>query len=223
MFGLAILFFLAIFALIAVGAMWAGARIGKGFGDLVHMPFAGAFVGLLCGFMMPTGFMLLGWAKEKIDAETTVAGLCATKAGIRIYISPEEHARRIRDNDWEGVRRAEVKDHVTGRGRYVHGKIIEIDGKQFTTSNKRITGGYGKITTVNEDRREKYSRHVAYASYLFYDTVHQMPLIHAESFYVVTGRGNTSSPNFRFWMREQYGCYHTINARSRQLAGEYNP
>ena len=219
MFGLAVLFFLAIFVLIAVGAMWAGARIGKGLGELVHMPFAGAFVGLLCGFMMPTGFMFLGWAKEKVDAETTVAGLCATKAGIRIYLSPEEHARRIRNNDWEGVRRAEVKDHVTGRGRYVHGKIITLDGRKFTASDERIAGKYGDIPYLTEDHKRKYPRQVAYASYLFYDTVHQVPLFRVESFHLTSNSG--ASPNFRFWIRDWHGCYLAIDREGRQLLGKY--
>ena len=216
MFGLAVLFFMAIFVLIAGGAMWVGAKIGKGFGDLVHMPFAGAFVGLLCGFMMPTGFLFLGWAKEKIDAETTVAGLCATKAGIRIYLSPEEHARRIRENDWEGVRRAIIEDEVDGP--YVFGKIITLDGKQFTASNKRMAGEYGKITAVNEDRRKKHPRHIAHASYLYYDVAHQVPLFRVESFMVTKGG---PGPNFRFWIREWYGCYLKIDKRSRQLSERY--
>ena len=207
MFGLAVLFFLAIFVLIAVGAMWAGARIGKGFGDLVHMPFAGAFVGLLCGFMMPTGFMLLGWAKEKIDAETTVAGLCATKAGIHIYLSPEEHARRIRDNDWKGVTRAEVKDYVTGRGRYVHGKIISLDGRKFTASNEAMAGKHGKIIVTSELYRKEYPRHIAYVSYLHYDIEHQVPLFRSESFDAVFD----NAMGLKFWANNIYRCSNEID------------
>ena len=217
MLGLAVLFFMAIFVLIAGGAMWVGAKIGKGFGDLVHMPFAGAFVGLLCGFMMPTGFMLLGWAQEKIDAETTVAGLCATKAGIRIYISPEEHARRVRDNDWEGVTRAEVRDEVNGP--YVIGKIITFDGRKFPVSNKQMAGEHGNIIHINEDHGEEYPRHIAYASSLYYDAANQVPLFRVESFYIAGD--NSADLKLKFWIRELHGCHLKIYKRSRQLTERY--
>ena len=217
MFGLAVLFFLAIFVLIAVGAIWAGARIGKGLGELVHMPFAGAFVGLLCGFMMPTGFMFLGWAKEKVDAETTVAGLCATKAGIRIYISPEEHARRIRENDWEGVRRAEVKDRDLGSITF--GKVVSLDGRKFMASDERIAGKYGDIPYLTEDHKREYPRHIAYASYLYYDTVHQVPLFRVESFHITSNSG--AGTNFKFWIHDWYGCYLALDNEGRQLLGKY--
>ena len=205
MLGLAVLFFLALWIVGTLFAMWLGAKIGKGFGDLVHMPFAGAFVGLLCGFMMPTGFMFLGWAKEKIDAETTVADLCATKAGIHIYLSPEEHARRIRDNDWEGVTRAEVRDEVNGP--YVIGKIISIDGRKFTASNEAMAGKHGKIIVASEWHRKEYPRHIAYVSYLHYDVEHQVPLFRSESFDAVFD----NAMGLKFWANNIYRCSNEID------------
>ena len=217
MFGLAVLFFMAIFVLIAGGAMWVGAKIGKGFGDLVHMPFAGAFVGLLCGFMMPTGFMLLGWAKEKIDAETTVAGLCATKAGIHIYLSPEEHARRIRENDWEGVMRAEVRDRDLGSITF--GKIVTIDGRKFRMSDKDFSGENGPIAYLMTRRQEKYPKYIRYINYFFFDVVNQVPLAFVEGFQI---QDYTDKPKLRFWLDERRGCGYSLLVRGVDgLASKY--
>ena len=221
MFGLAVLFFMALFVLFAIWAMWAGAKMGKGFGELVHMPVAGTIVGLFCGFMMPTGLLLLSWAQEKIDAETTVAGLCATKAGIRIYISPEEHARRIRDNDWEGVKRAEVKDHVTGRGRYVHGKIVTLDGRKFRMSDKEFSGERGSIVHLMTGEPEAYPRYIFYFNKLIYDVAHHVPLAFVDGFQVNDYTGG-SSPRLRRWLNTRSGCGHYFMRRaSKDLTSKY--
>ena len=207
MFGLAVLFFLAIFVLIAVGAMWAGARIGKGFGELVHMPVAGTIVGLFCGFMMPTGFLFLSWAQEMIAAERMVSELCSTKAGNRIVLSPEEHARRIRDDDWEGVRRAVVKDRTNGP--YVIGKTVTIEGQEFWMSNNEAEGKNGAVIQMRVPSVIKYPRFIWHTHYVLYDVEHRVPLYYTEGFQV----NKYGDLGLRFWLNERHGCYYSIVER----------
>ena len=216
MFGLAILFFLALWAVGTLLAMYLCGMIGGKLGAKVGLPLVGGLFGVALGFTLPMGRVFLGWAQEKIDAETTVAGLCATKAGIRIYLSPEEHARRIRENDWEGVTRAEVKDRDLGSITF--GKIVTIDGKKFTASDEDMAGKYGDLIHISEYHREEYPRSIAYASYLYYDVVHQVPLFLVRSFMVTRVE---SGPKLKFWWREWYGCYLAIDKKNRQLLGEY--
>ena len=207
MFGLVILFFLALWAVGTLLAMYLCGMVGGKLGAKVGLPLVGGLFGVALGFTLPMGRVFLGWAQEKIDAETMVAGLCATKAGIRIYLSPEEHARRIRENDWEGVRRAEVKDYVTGRGRYVHGKIISLDGRKFIASNEDMAGKYSKIIVTSELYRKEYPRHIAYVSYLHYDIEHQVPLFRSESFDAVFD----NAMGLKFWANNIYRCSNEID------------
>ena len=217
MFGLAVLFFLALWVAGTLFAMWLGGRIGAWMGEEAGLPQAGKVLGVAVAFMMAMGQFLLGWTLEKNKLETMVDNLCQKNAGIHIYLSPEEHARRVRDNDWKGVKRAEVKDRDLGSITF--GKIVTIDGRKFTASDERIAGKYGDIPYLTEDHKRKYPRHVAYASYLFYDTVHQVPLFRVESFHLTSNSG--AGPNFRFWIQDWYGCYLAIDREGRQLLGKY--
>lgn len=184
--------------------MWAGARIGKGFGELVHMPVAGSIVGLFCGFMMPTGFLFLSWAQEMIAAERMVSELCSTKAGNRIILSPEEHARRIRENDWEGARRAEVKDRTNGP--YVIGKIVLFDGKEYRMDNRDAKGENGSIIQLGVPGSEKYPRFIWHTHYMLYDVEHRVPLYYTEGFQI----RRYGDLKLRFWLNERHGCYYSI-------------
>ena len=200
MLGLAVLFFLALWIVGTLFAMWLGGRIGAWMGEEVGLPQAGKVLGIAAAFMMAMGQFLLGWTLEKIKLETMVDNLCQTKAGIHIYLSPEEHARRVRDNDWEGVARAEVRDETNGP--YVIGKIISLDGRKFTASNEDMAGKHGKIIVASEWHRKEYPRHIAYVSYLNYDVEHQVPLFRSESFDAVFD----NAMGLKFWANNIYRC-----------------
>ena len=198
-FGLAVLFGLALWVAGTVLAMWMGGRIGAWMGEKVGLPLVGGLLGVSLGFMLAMGHVFF----EKITVERTVDELCRTRGGIHIYLSPEEHARRMRDNDWEGVKQAEIKDYG---GSITLGKVVTLDGKKFYPSNDAIAGKSALIF-AGESTRESYPRHVSSSSRLYYDVAHQVPLFHVKSFFVVSGRGG-SSPHFKFWIPDNYGCYH---------------
>ena len=217
MFGLAILFFLVLWAVGTLLAMYLCGMVGGKLGAKVGLPLVGGLLGIALGFTLPMGRIFLGWAQENIDAETTVAGLCATKAGIRIYISPEEHARRIRDNDWEGVKRAEVKDRDLGSITF--GKVITLDGRKFGMSDKDFSGENGPVVYLMTRRQEKYPRYIRYINYFFFDVVHQVPLAFVEGFQI---QDYTDMPKMRFWLDERRGCGYSLLARGVDgLASKY--
>lgn len=213
MLGLAVLFFLALWIVGTLFAVCLGGAAGEKLGEKKGSPQKGKRIGMIVGFMLAMGHVFLYWALEMIVAETMVSILCATKAGIHIYLSPEEHARRVRDNNWEGVIRAAVRDEADGP--YVIGKIVALDDREFPASNKKIAGEYGRITYFNEFVRREYPRHVAYTSSLYYDTAYQVPLFRVESFYMADNNG------FKFWIRELHGCSREIDSKAIHLSEKY--
>lgn len=217
MFGLAILFFLALWVVGVLLAMYLCGMVGGKLGAKVGVPLVGGLFGIALGFTLPMGRVFLGWAQEKIDAETTVAGLCATKAGIRIYLSPEEHARRIRENDWEGVKRAEVKDRDLGSITF--GKVITLDGRKFGMSDKDFSGENGSIVHLMTGEPEEYPRYIFYFNKLIYDVAHQVPLAFVDGFQINDYSGR---PKMRFWLNSRRGCgYYLLRRASKDLTSKY--
>lgn len=204
MLGLAVLFSLALWIVGTLLAMRLGGQIGARMGKKKGAPQKGKRIGIAAGFILAMGLVFLYWALEMIAAETMVAVLCATKAGNRIILSPEEHARRVRSGDWEGVKRAEVKDRTNGP--YVIGKIITLDGKDFWMDNREAAGEFGSIIQLGVPGSGIYPRFIWHTHYMLYDVEHRVPLYYTEGFQI----RKYGSLGLRFWLNEHHGCYYSI-------------
>lgn len=206
MFGLAVLFFLALWIVGTLFAVCLGGAAGEKLGEKKGSPQKGKRIGMIVGFMLAMGHVFLCGILEMIAAETMVSVLCATKAGNRIILSPEEHAWRVRNNNWEGVKLAEVRDHVTGRGRYVHGKIVLIDGKEYRMDNRDAKGERGPVIQMRVPGSIKYPHFIWHTHYVLYDVEHRVPLYYTEGFQI----RKYGDLGLRFWLNERRGCYYSI-------------
>lgn len=93
MLGLAILFGLIVWCIVALIAANIGYKIGK----KAHYPKIGAFT----GFMLTMGSWIVYWAIEYTYIQAKVTELCEKEGGITVYVTPEQWREQIGEEEWK--------------------------------------------------------------------------------------------------------------------------
>ncbi len=207
MFGLSILFFLALWIAITIFATKFGAKkLGK----------TGAFF----GFMLTMGGFIVYWIVEYIYIQYTVTKLCETEGGITVYVTPEEWRKQIGKKEWETLTpftNSQIRDSKP--------KIqnIYFEGREY-----KYTEGIYRAGNLENARIKLFNNYDSSISNtiinrsIVVDTETNQILINSN--YINTGAGTISNnlSGLKFWMSNLPKCPKNYYRNYHDLVKQYS-
>ncbi len=205
MLGLSVLFFLGVWIVITLVAMVIGWKFAK-----KHWGIKAGFIGLFSGFMLTMGGFIVYWTIEYIQIQRTVAHLCETEGGIKVYVTPEEWRKQIGEEEWNTLT-PYTKEKISYSTEI--GKKIILDNIKFEYSkgNTHLNGGI-----LENDKVALYITYTApkpiygskSISLLVEKNTHKV-LLKDISFYYGTGPIANDLSGLKFWLNNIKDCNYT--------------
>lgn len=173
MFGLAILFGLAVWCIVTLIAMRIGYKIGK----QINRPKTG----MVAGFMLTMGGWFMYWAIEFAYIQAKVRYLCEKEAGIKVYVTPEEYAKRLKFKSFNDLPKI----------RYKNNDII-FDGLIY---RYRVSDN-DRLGIIHSD---EYLKYFSISRRAFIDKKTQVVLLKENSVFVFEPSISNDISGLKFW------------------------
>ncbi len=206
MLGLAVLFGVAVWVAITIGAVFLGAKALK---IWWKKPYAGLLGGFL-GFMLTMGGFIVYWAVEYIQIQRTITHLCETEGGITVYVTPEEWRKQIGEEEWDVL----VAYNSSQRQRFKkHHKII--DNREYYSTEK-----FNRRITLYQSS-ENLSGYIGRFRYIAVDADTNNKLI--EATFISAGTGAwLAGGSYKQWLKYISSCARSTNENFYELIRLYS-
>ncbi len=206
MLGLAVLFGLAVWIAITIGAVFLGAKALKIWWT---KPYAGLLGGFL-GFMLTMGGFMVYWAVEYIQIQRTVTHLCETEGGITVYVTPEEWRKQIGEEEWGEL----VAYNRSQRQRFnKHHKVIDNIEYYSTEKFSNRVIKYTAYRTIGE--------YIGEMNYIVVDVPTSKVLLETKFFTVGSGSW-AAGGSYKSWINSVNSCSRIISQDFYKLIRSYS-
>jgi hypothetical protein len=216
MLGLAILFGLAIWVAITVGAIWLGIKLAKKISQKTYAKYVGGFL----GFMLTMGGFIVYWTIEYYSIKHKLDYLCKTEAGIKIYVTPEEWRNKVGDKYWLILKPYTNEELFKSKPKL---KSILYNNREYSYENNAYRTGNleNERVAVYWSSKNMGDRLIDFQSILI-DKSNRNILVREIDFSVTKVTVANEISGLKFWLNNLKDCSENNSQKFYQIVSQYS-